>query len=72
MRLHIALMRMAGYSAVKISTETGYHVKTIQAELKRDEHKNILHKYLKSISRRVGLPEKSWAVIEKHLKEQHT
>ena len=70
-RIQIAFLRMAGVSAAGIAKETGYHVKTIENEFKRKEHKNLLHRYLKVVSRRVQLPETDWKVVEKYLKERH-
>ena len=69
-RLQIALMRMVGCSATEIARETGRHIKTIEVEIKRVEHKSILHDCLSMFSRKVKFPKEKWEVIEKYLQEQ--
>ena len=64
----IAFMRMAGIPSKDIAEMTGRNKATIDKEVRRPQHKKILHRFLKAASRRVNLREEDWAVIEQYLK----
>ena len=64
----IAFMRMAGIPRKDIAKMTGRNKATIDQEVRRSQHKKLLHRFLKAASRRVNLPEEDWAVIEQYLK----
>ncbi len=66
----IAFMRMAGIPSKDIAKMTGRNKATIDQEVRRPQHKKLLHRYLKAASRRVQLPKQDWKVIEKYLKER--
>lgn len=67
-RTQVAIMRMAGFSAATIAQKTGRHVKTVETEMKRPEHKKILRKCITTVGKR-RLSKENWAVVEEALKE---
>ena len=70
-RIQIALLRLVGCSAAEIAEETERHVKTIELEIKRTEHKDLLRKYLLGISRKEKLPEDKKQVVEAYIEERY-
>ena len=68
-RTQVAVLRMAGFSAAQIAHKTGRHVKTVEVEMKRPEHKMILRKCVTSVGKR-RLSKENWAVVEKAMMER--
>ena len=68
-RTQVAVMRMAGFSAVKISEKTGRHLKSVEAEMRKPEHFTIIRRLVAPVAKK-RLPETHWKVVAKAIKER--
>lgn len=68
-RTQVAVLRMAGFSAVKIAEKTGRHLRSVEAELRKPEHYALIRRMVVPIARK-RLSEQHRAVVEEALKER--
>lgn len=68
-RKQVAVMRMAGFSAVKIAEKTGRHIRSVESELRKPEHFDLIRRMVVPVAKK-RLPETHWTVVEKALKER--
>lgn len=68
-RTQVAVMRMAGLSAVKIAEKTGRHLRSVEAELRKPEHLVLVRRLVVPVAKK-RLSEKHWAVVEEALNER--
>lgn len=68
-RTQVAVMRMAGFSAVKISEKTGRHLRSVEAELRKPEHFDLIRRMVVPVAKR-RLSDSHWTVVERALKER--
>ena len=68
-RTQVAVMRMAGFSAVKIAEKTGRHLRSVEAELRKPEHYALIHRMVAPVAKK-RLPETHWTVVENALNER--
>ena len=70
-RTQVAVLRMAGFSAVKIAEKTGRHLRTVEAEMRKPEHFNIIRRLVAPVAKK-RLPKTHWVVVEKAINERET
>ena len=68
-RTQVAVLRMAGFSAVKIAEKTGRHLRSVEAELRKPEHLTIIRRLVTPVAKK-RLPETHWEVVENALNER--
>lgn len=51
-RKQVAILRLAGLTCEEIAALTGRNLTTIYKEIKRDEHKKLLQRFVRSIAKR--------------------
>jgi len=70
-RTQVAVMRMAGFSAVKIAEKTGRHIRSVEEEMRKPEHFMIIRRLVAPVAKK-RLPETHWAAVEKAMNERET
>ena len=68
-RKHVAVLRLAGFSAPKIGKILGRHTKTIETEIARPEHKEFVRRCAVAIAKK-QLPKEHVPFIEKVISEK--
>ena len=68
-RTQVAVMRMAGLSAVKIADKTGRHIRSVEAELRKPEHFALVRRMVAPVAKK-KLSGSHWTVVEEALKER--
>ena len=68
-RTQVAVMRMAGLSAVKIADKTGRHIRSVEAELRKPEHFALVRRMVAPVAKK-KLSGSHWTVIEEALNER--
>lgn len=68
-RTQVAVLRMAGFSAVKIAEKTGRHLRSVEAELRKPEHLTIIRRLVTPVAKK-KLSGTHLAVIKEALKER--
>ena len=64
-RTQVAVMRMAGFSAVKIAEKTGRHLRSVEAEMRKPEHYAIIRRLVVPIAKK-RLPESTGQSLRRH------
>ena len=68
-RTQVAVLRMAGFSASKIAKTTGRHLRSVEAEMRKPEHFQIIHRLVAPVAKN-RLPETHWEVVEKAMMQR--